>query len=86
MRMATVEALVDLGFVEPGSQRFNSFRRTQAGMDLVEAATAEYSPYNATVEDYLLGRATVYCTARPTENISRDVLHMDLRDAEISLG
>ena len=57
MRMATVEALVDLGFVEPGSQRFNSFRCTQAGMDLVEAATAEYRPYNATVEDYLLGRA-----------------------------
>lgn len=57
MRMATVEALVDLGFVEPGSQRFNSFRCTQAGMDLVEAATAGCRPYNATVEDYLLGRA-----------------------------
>jgi hypothetical protein len=57
MRMATVEALVDLGFVEPGSQRFNSFRCTQAGMALVDAATAEYRPYNATVEDYLVGRA-----------------------------
>jgi hypothetical protein len=56
MRMATVEALVDLGFVQPGSQRFNSFRCTQAGMDLVEAATAGYRPYNATVEDYLFGR------------------------------
>ena len=29
MRMATVEALVDLGFVHPGSQRFNSFRCTE---------------------------------------------------------
>lgn len=57
MRMATVEALVELGFVEPGSQRFNSFRCTQVGMDLVEAATAGYRPYNATVEDYLFGRA-----------------------------
>lgn len=55
MRMATVEALVDLGFVEPGSQRFNSFRCTRAGLDLVEAATAGYKPYNATVEDYLVG-------------------------------
>lgn len=54
MRMATVEPLVDLGFVEPGSQRFNSFRCTQAGRDLVEAATTEYRPYNATVEDYLV--------------------------------
>jgi hypothetical protein len=57
MRMVTVEALVDLGFVQPGSQRFNSFRCTQVGMDLVEAATAGYRPYNATVEDYLFGRA-----------------------------
>jgi hypothetical protein len=57
MRMATVEALVDLGFVQPGSQRFNSFRCTEAGINLVEAATVEYRPYNATVEDYLLGRA-----------------------------
>ncbi|CAK0759115.1 conserved hypothetical protein [uncultured Gammaproteobacteria bacterium] len=58
MRMATVETLVDLGFVEPGSQRFNSFRCTQAGMDLIEAATADYKPYNATVEDYLFNLAS----------------------------
>jgi hypothetical protein len=57
MRMATVQALVDLGFVQPGSQRFNSFRCTPVGMDLVEAATAGYRPYNAAVEDYLFGRA-----------------------------
>jgi len=58
MRMSTVEALVDLGFVQPGSQRFNSFRSTQAGIDLVEAATAGYKPSNAELEDFLLGRAT----------------------------
>jgi hypothetical protein len=54
MRMATVEALVDLGFVHPGSQRFNSFRCTESGQDLVEAATAGHRPYNSTVEDYLV--------------------------------
>jgi hypothetical protein len=69
MRMATVEALVDLGFVEPGSQRFNSFRCTQAGMDLIEAATAEYRPYNATVEDYLLGRAKDGTVIKDTDNL-----------------
>jgi hypothetical protein len=57
MRMATVEALVDLGFVQPGSRRFNSFRCTQAGMDLVEVATSGCRPYKTSVEDYLLGRA-----------------------------
>jgi len=57
MRMATVEALPDLGFVESGSQRFNSFRCTRAGMDLVEVATAGYNPYNATVEKYIFERA-----------------------------
>ncbi len=57
MRMTTVEALVELGFVEPGSQRFNSFRCTQSGVNLVEAATAEFRPYNAAVEDYLCARA-----------------------------
>ena len=58
MRMATVEALVDLGFVHPGSQRFNSFRCTDSGRDFVEAATAGYRPYNSTVEDYLVRLAT----------------------------
>ena len=57
MRMATVEALVSLGFVEPGSQRFNGFRCTRSGMDLVDAGTAGYRPYNSTVEDYLCARA-----------------------------
>jgi hypothetical protein len=58
MRMATVEALVDLGFVHPGSQRFNSFRCTVSGHDLVEAATAGYRPHKRSVEDYLVQLAT----------------------------
>lgn len=73
MRMATVEALVDLGFVEPGSQRFNSFRCTQAGRDLVEAATAKYRPYNATVEDYLQGCAKNGAAINDTDKL-RDAL------------
>jgi hypothetical protein len=58
MRMATVEALVDLGFVYPGSQRFSSFRCMDSGRDFVEAATAGYRPHNSTVEDYLVRLAT----------------------------
>jgi hypothetical protein len=58
MRMATVEALVDLGFVHPGSQRFNSFRCTDSGRDFVAAATAGYRPHHSTVEDYLVRLAT----------------------------
>lgn len=56
MRMATVETLVDLGFVKSGSQRFNSFRCTEKGKELVKKATSKYKPYNCTVEDYLLKR------------------------------
>lgn len=73
MRMATVEALVELGFVEPGSQRFNGFRCTQAGMDLIEVATAGHRPYNATVEDYLLGRAKDGGAIKDTDQL-RDAL------------
>jgi hypothetical protein len=85
MRMATVEALVDLGFVEPGSQRFNSFLCTQAGMDLIEAATAGCRPYNATVENYLLarGRDVVPIANTPalTEALSPlIVMPLDARD------
>lgn len=58
MRMATVQALSDLGFVHPGSQRFNSFRCTEAGRDLIETATTRYRPYRGSVEDYLVQLAT----------------------------
>lgn len=73
MRMATVEALVDLEFVKPGTQRFNSFRCTQDGIDLVEAATAECRPYNATLENYLLERAKDGATIKDTDKL-RDAL------------
>ena len=73
MRMATVEALVDLGFVEPGSERFNSFRCAHAGLDLVDAATAGCRPHNASVEDYLLGRAKDGAVIKDTDKL-RDAL------------
>ena len=57
MRMATVEALVNPGFVHADSWRYNSFRCAQAGEDLIEAATAQYEPYTTTVEKYLFKRA-----------------------------
>jgi hypothetical protein len=54
MRMATVEALVDLGFVHPGSQRFNSFRCTSDGQDFVDTVTTHYKPFRVSIEDYLV--------------------------------
>ncbi|WP_148299309.1 hypothetical protein [Komagataeibacter kakiaceti] len=53
MRMATGEALAALGFVAPGSQRFNSFQCAKAGLDLIDAATRCFKPHNGTVEGYL---------------------------------
>ncbi|WP_316195989.1 hypothetical protein [Bradyrhizobium sp. SZCCHNRI3052] len=71
MRMATVEALVDLGFVHPGSTRFNSFRCTESGRDLVEAATSEYRPYRLTVEDCLVRLAIESAPITVTRDLQR---------------
>lgn len=54
MRMATVEPLVELGFVLASSQRFNSFHCIDAGQEFVAAGTAGYRPYNASIEDHLV--------------------------------
>jgi hypothetical protein len=72
MRMATVEALVDLGFVHPGSQRFNSFRCTSDGQDFVDTVTARYKPFRASIEDYLV---------RLAKDNSPVVVTVPLRDA-----
>ena len=53
MRMATVEALPGLGFVETASPRFNSFRATPAGLRLIETSSADFKPFNGSVENYL---------------------------------
>ncbi|WP_031595422.1 hypothetical protein [Ferrovum myxofaciens] len=53
MRMATVQALPALGFVESDSARFNAFRCSDAGMDFIKQATGEYRPHKRAVIDHL---------------------------------
>ena len=53
MRMATVQALPALGFVESDSARFNAFRCSDEGWGFIEKATEGYRPYNRTVIDHL---------------------------------
>lgn len=53
MRMATVQALPALGFVESDSARFNTFCCTEGGGNFIEQATRNYSPYKRSVIDHL---------------------------------
>lgn len=53
MRMATVQALPALGFVESDSVRFNAFRCTKAGSNFIEQTTKDYSPHNRSVIEHL---------------------------------
>lgn len=53
MRMATVQALPALGFVESDSARFNAFRCSDEGRAFIEKATGGYRPYKRTVIDHL---------------------------------
>lgn len=53
MRMATVQALPALGFVESNSARFNAFRCSDQGRGFIEMATGSYRPNNRTVIDHL---------------------------------
>ena len=54
MRMATVQVLPALGLVEARSARFNDFTCTPPGMELVQAATEPFRPYNRSLLDHLL--------------------------------
>jgi hypothetical protein len=53
MRMATVQALPALGFVESDSARFNAFRCLREGRDFIESASGGFRPYNRAVTDHL---------------------------------
>jgi hypothetical protein len=53
MRMATVQALPALGFVESDSARFNAFCCSDEGRGFIEKATGGYRPYNRSVIDHL---------------------------------
>jgi hypothetical protein len=57
MRMATVEALVHLGLVEPGGLRFNSFFCSRSGVDLIETATKYLRPHNSTIDGFIVNYA-----------------------------
>ena len=53
MRMATVQALPALGFVESDSARFNAFRCLGEGRGFIEKASGSSRPYNRSVIDHL---------------------------------
>lgn len=53
MRMATVQALPALGFVESDSARFNAFRCLDEGRGFIEKASGSSRPYNRAVIDHL---------------------------------
>ena len=53
MRMATVQALPALGFVESDSARFNAFCCAEGGSNFIEQATRNYSPYKRSVIGHL---------------------------------
>ncbi len=53
MRMATVQPLPALAFVESDSVRFNGFRCSVPGREFVEQATNGHRPYNRTVISHL---------------------------------
>ncbi len=54
MRMGTVQTLPALGLVESASGRFNAFNCTQAGLDLIQAATEDCRPYKSNLVHYLV--------------------------------
>lgn len=54
MRMRTVQALPQLGFVATDSSRFNAFACSQAGKDFVDAACDGFSPFKRGVIDHLV--------------------------------
>ena len=53
MRMATVQALPALGFVDSDSARFNAFSCTDDQRGFIEQATKDYRPYKRTVINHL---------------------------------
>lgn len=92
MRMATVQPLLALGLAETdgNSARFNAYRITALGQEILEAAFAEYRPYNSHLVDVLcdwvLGKKKVSLTEHilgalaPTEPLS-DVARALLKES-----
>lgn len=95
MRMATVQALPSLGFIETDSARFNAFRCKEAGRDFIEQATGGNRPSNRTVIDHLSGWAqkkgarvdtdALREALSPLVPLSKDAIPL-LRDRLIQIG
>lgn len=54
MRMATVQALPGLGFVDSESARFNAFRTSNMGKAFVDQACRDFRPYRRSVSQHLM--------------------------------
>lgn len=74
MRMSTVEALPALGLVNASGTRFNAFECADAGDLFIEAACADWRPYNRTVVDHLVK----WASSSGNENMTTAPLHMAL--------
>lgn len=53
MRMATVQALPALGFVDSESTRFNAFRTSDLGASFIHQACRDFRPYGRSVSQHL---------------------------------
>jgi hypothetical protein len=71
MRMATVQPLPALGFVESDGVRFNAFNCSDEGMSFIEKATENYRPHNKSVIDFLTnwvqGESNSLTNSRPLQ-------------------
>lgn len=83
MRMATVQALPALGFVEAEGPRFNTFVCSDSGRAFIEMATKEFRPYNRSVVEHLtlwvlaqddrIDGAMLQKALSPIESLSREL-------------
>lgn len=96
MRMATVQALPALGFVESDSARFNAFRCAEGGNNFIEQATRNYNPYKRSVIGHLtkwvLGESDkldnslpLIQALSPLDSLSKDAIQL-LRERLIQGG
>ncbi len=74
MRQAIVQPLRALGLVTARVQRFNTYRLSGAGRELLQASVSAFKPYNASVqgilEEWILGRGQRVATAPMYEALS----------------
>ncbi len=86
MRMATVQALPALGFVDAEGSRFNTFVCSDAGRTFIEMATKEFRPYNRSVVEHLalwvlaqhdrIDGALLQKALSPIEPLSRELVSL----------